>query len=94
MEADVRQRPPARVAEAAARMAALTGLPRGPTPVRPFFKSRGMTPRTGGQMPAKAEVTAHEDCTTAPREPRLEAAQSGQRVVCFLEAAHVVLAPF
>ena len=34
MEAAVRQRPPARGAEAAVRIAALTGLQRGPTPGR------------------------------------------------------------
>jgi transposase len=36
IEADLRQRPPARVAEAAARIADLTGLQRGPTQVRQF----------------------------------------------------------
>src|SRR5262245_16044219 len=38
IEAALRQRPPARVAEAAARMADLPGLQRGPTQVRQFFK--------------------------------------------------------
>ena len=37
--ADWRQRPPASVAEAAARIAALTGLQRGPTPVRQCLQS-------------------------------------------------------
>jgi transposase len=36
MEADFRQRPPATVAEATARMAQLTGLQRGPTQGRQF----------------------------------------------------------
>ncbi len=39
LEADVRQRPPASVAAAAVRLADLTGLPRGPTQVRKFFKA-------------------------------------------------------
>jgi hypothetical protein len=34
----LRQRPPASVAEAAVRIAALTGLQRGPTQVRQFLR--------------------------------------------------------
>lgn len=94
IEADVRQHPPATVAEAAARIAALTGLQRGPTQVRPFFKSLGMNPRTVGQIPAQADVTAQEDCKTEPLDPRLAEAQSGQRVVFFMDAAPCVFAPF
>ena len=94
MEAAVRPRPPASVAAAAARIAALTGLQRGPTQVRQCFKSLGMQLRKVGQMPAKAAGTAQEDFQTEQREPRWAEATSGQRVVCFLEAAHVVFAPF
>ena len=89
--ADVRQRPPARVAEAAARMADLTGLQRGPPQGRQFLQSLGMTPRKVGQMPANVDVAAQEACTIAPREPRLAEANAGQRVVVF-EAAPVMRA--
>lgn len=92
--ADLRQRPPASVAEAAARIAALTGLQRGPTQVRQFFQSLGMKPRKVGQSPAKADVTAPEAFKTAQLDPRWAAAKAGQRVVCFMEAAHGVFAPF
>jgi transposase len=81
------------VAEAAARIAQLTGLARGPTQVRQFLQSLGMQPRKVGQIPAKADVTAQEECKTGQREPRLEEAKAGQRLVCFMEAAHVVFAP-
>ena len=94
IEADVRQHPPARVAEAAARMTQLTGLARGPTQVRQFFKSLGMPPRKVGQIPAKADVTAQEAFKTGHLEPRLAEAKAGQRLVFFMEAAHVVFAPF
>ena len=87
IEADFRQRPPASVAEAAARIADLTGLERGPTQVRQFFKSLGMKPRKVGQIPAKADVTAQEAFKTGQLEPRLAEATSGQRLVFFLEAA-------
>src|SRR2546422_5343782 len=53
-----------------------------------------MQPRTVGQMPATAEGTAPEDVQTAPLAPRWAAATSGQRLVCFMEAAPGVFAPF
>jgi transposase len=58
IEADFQQRPPATVAEAAARIAALTGMTRKPTQVRQFLKALGMKPRTIGMLPAKANVEA------------------------------------
>jgi len=94
IEAACRQRPPARVAEAAARMADLTGLERGPTPGRQFLQSLGRKPRKVGQMPAKADVTAPEAFKTGQLEPRLADAKAGQRLVFFMDAAHVVFAPF
>ncbi len=93
-EADLRQRPPATVAEAAARMAPLTGLERRATQVRQFCKALGMKPRKVGQMPAKADVVAQEECQTGPLDPCLAEAHFGQRVVCFMEAAPLVFAPF
>ena len=45
-------------------------------------------------MPAPAAGAAQDTVKTAPRAPRLEEATAGQRVVCLMEAAHVVLAPF
>ena len=60
IEADFQQRPPATVAEAAARIAALTGVTRKPTQVRQFLKALGMKPRNVGMIPAKADVEAQE----------------------------------
>ena len=94
IEADFRQRPPARVAEAAQRIEQLTGLTRGPTQVRQFLKSLGMKRRKVGQIPAKADVEAQERFKTEALEPRLEEAKLGQRVVFFMDAAHFVFAPF
>ena len=82
------------MAEAAARIADLTGLQRGPTQVRQFLKSLGMKPRKVGQIPAKADVTAQEAFKTEQLEPRLAEAKAGQRVVFFMDAAHFVFAPF
>ena len=60
IEADFQQRPPATVAEAAARIEALTGIRRKPTQVRQFLKALGMQPRKVGMIPAKADVEAQE----------------------------------
>ena len=48
------QHPPATVAEAAARIQALTGIIRKPTQVRQFLNRLGMRPRRVGVLPAKA----------------------------------------
>jgi transposase len=60
LEAEFRQRPPATVAEAAARIAALTGIARKPTQVRQFLNALGMKPRKVGMIPAKADVDVQE----------------------------------
>jgi transposase len=60
IEAEFQQRPPATVAEAAARIEALTGIVRKPTQVRQFLKALGMQPRKVGMIPAKADVDAQE----------------------------------
>ena len=60
IEADFQPRPPATVAEAAARIEALTGMKRKPTQVRQFLKALGMKPRKVGMMPAKANVAAQD----------------------------------
>jgi len=62
IEADFQQRPPATVAEAAARIEALTGISRRPTQVRQFLKALGRKPREVGMIPAKADVEAQEAC--------------------------------
>ena len=62
IDAEFRQRPPATVAEAAARIAARTGIARKPTQVRQFLQALGMQPRKVGMMPAKADIEAPEAC--------------------------------
>jgi transposase len=60
LEAAFAQDPPATVAEAAARIATLTGIERKPTQVRQFLRSLGMKPLKVGMIPAKADVVAQE----------------------------------
>ncbi len=93
IEAEFQQRPPATVAEAAARIEALTGIARKPTQVRQFLKALGMRPRKVGMIPAKADVDAQEAFKKTGLEPRLAEAQAGHRAVFFMDAAHFVFAP-
>jgi transposase len=60
LEAYFLAHPPATVAEASAKITALTGIERGPTQVRQFLHSLGMKPRKVGTIPAKADVEAQE----------------------------------
>jgi transposase len=66
IEAEFRQHPPASVAEAAARIEALTGMTRKPTQVRQCLNRLGMRPRRVGVLPAKADVAAQEAFKKTP----------------------------
>jgi transposase len=93
LEAYFAQHPPATVAEAAAKIEALTGIARKPTQVRQFLKPLGLKPLKVGMIPAKATVAAQEAFKKS-LEPRLAEAQAGRRAVFFVDAAHFVFAPF
>ena len=45
-------------------------------------------------IPATADPEAQAAYLQHAIEPRLAAAQAGQQAVCFMDAAHFVLAPF
>jgi transposase len=60
LEAYFHQHPPATVAEAAAKIAELTGIVRKPTQVRQYLRALGMKPMKVGMLPAKADVEAQE----------------------------------
>ncbi len=60
LEAVLQHHPPATVAEAAARIEAVSGIARKPTQVRQFLRSLGMKPLKVGTIPAKADVVAQE----------------------------------
>jgi transposase len=60
LEAYFHQHPPATVAEAAAKIAELTGIVRQPTQVRQYLRALGMKPMKVGMLPAKADVEAQE----------------------------------
>jgi transposase len=82
------------VAEAGERIAELTGIRRKPSQVRCFLKRIGMKPRRVAAVPAKADLKAQQEFHDKVLQPKLQQAQSGQRVLFFMDAAHFVLAPF
>jgi transposase len=62
--------------------------------VAKFLKSKGMKRLKTGIIPAKADVEKQEKFKKEELEPRLDEAKEGKRVVCFVDAAHFVFAPF
>lgn len=88
------EHPPATVAEAAEKIAELTGVQRKPTQIRKFLKHIGMKPRRMAAIPAKANVQEQKEFQHQKLEPRLDEAKAGHRAVFFVDAAHFVLAPF
>ena len=88
------QHPPATVAEAAEKIAELTGVRRKPTQVRQFLKRLGMAPRKVAAIPAKVDVAVQKEFKENILEPRLNEALAGLRAVFFIDASHFVLAPF
>lgn len=88
------QYPPVTAAEAGEKIAELTGIRRKPSQVRSFLKRMGMKPRRMAAIPAKADVKAQQKFHDEALQPKLQEAQSGQRVLFFMDAAHFVLAPF
>jgi transposase len=93
VEEALRKQPPRSVKEAAARIAALTGVRRGLTPVRSWLHRLGLRYRKVGMIPAKANPQAQALFRQEQLEPRLRQAQAGQRRVLFVDAAHFVLGP-
>jgi transposase len=94
IESYFREHPPASVKEAMAKIEELTGIKRSENRIREFLKSIGMAPRKVSMIPAKADPDEQERFIEEELEPRLKEAESGQRVVFFVDAAHFVLAPF
>jgi len=88
------EHPPATIKQAMAKIEELTGLKRGETQVRTFLKAIGMEYRKVGMLPAKADPEKQDQFKQEELEPTLEEAQTGQRKVYFVDAAHFVLAPF
>ena len=86
--------PPKNLNEAAAKIEELTGIKRSPKRVGVYLKKLGFQLRKVGMIPAKADIQAQDKFLQEELTPKLEQAQSGERTVFFVDAAHFVLAPF
>lgn len=93
VEEALKDQPPRSVKEAAARIAALTGVRRGLTQIRQWMRSLGWRYRKVGMIPAKADPPTQARYLAEQLQPRLREAQAGQRKVFFVDAAHFVLGP-
>ena len=89
-----KEHPPATVKEAVSIIEKLTGLKRSETQIRRFLKSIGLKRLKVGHVPSKADLDEQERFIEEELEPRLKEAESGERKVFFVDAAHFVLAPF
>jgi transposase len=86
--------PPATIKEAQAKIEELTGLKRSQTQIRAYLKTMGLKCRKVGMLPAQADPDEQAQFKQEKLEPALQQAQSGQRKLFFVDAAHFVLAPF
>jgi len=89
-----RKNPPRSTAQAAADIERLTGIRRGLTQVRKFLTGMGLKLRKLGMIPAKADAAEQREFLDEQLRPRLRQARRLRRVVCFVDAAHFVHAPY
>ena len=82
------------MAEAQAKIEALTGIKRSPRQIRVFLKGMGMSCLKVGFIPGKGsdpdKIQEQETFRKEKLEPLLEEAQAGKRAVFFVDAAHFV----
>jgi len=89
-----KKNPPASTHEAIHRIKELTGIQRSPTQTRAFLKRIGMKFIKTGHVPAKADPEKQEQWLENTLTPAIELAKQGQAHLLFMDAAHMVLAPF
>lgn len=94
IEAHFREHPPASIKEAMSKIEEMTGLKRSEKRIRKLLISMGIKRRKIGIIPAKADSEKQQSFKEKDLEPRLKEAKSHHRVLCFVDAAHFVLAPF
>jgi len=94
IETYFKEHPPATIKEAMSIIEELTGLKRSEIQVRKFLKRIGLKRLKAGHVPSKADSDEQERFINEDMEPRLEEAESGERKVFFVDAAHFVLSPF
>lgn len=92
--ASFNQHAPLSLAEARYRIIELTGIQRDISRVESFLKRHGFAYRKCGYLPGKADPEKQQRWLEESFEGELQAAQKGQKVLLFMDAAHFVLSNF
>lgn len=87
-------RPPLSLAEARHRIIELTGIERDISRIEAFLKRHGFMYRKCGYVPGKANPEKQQQWLEESFQSELEAAQRGEKVLLFVDAAHFVLSQF
>lgn len=88
------EKPPLTLSEAKDRILQLTGIQRDNSRVEAFLKRHGFVYRKCGYVPGKADPQQQQKWLEESFEAELQAAQKGQKVLLFMDAAHFVLSQF
>lgn len=86
--------PPMNANEAKSRIEKLTGISRSPSQVRAFMKRHGLHYIKTGHIPAKADTEQQKQWIKSTLEPAIEEAKNKKCHLLFMDAAHLILAPF
>lgn len=88
------KQPPLTLSEAAYRIEQLTRLKRDNSRVEAFLKRHGFVYRKCGYVPGKADPQQQAQWLEEQLETEIQAAQKGEKVLLFVDAAHFVLSQF
>jgi transposase len=88
---DFNKNPVCSIAQAAARIKALTGIERKPTQVRAFMRRHGFKYRKLAAVPGKLNPEKQKQFLEETLEPAIEKAQKGEVELLFCDAAHFTL---
>ncbi len=88
------EHPPLSLAEARHRVIALTSIERDISRIEVFLKRHGFVYRKCGYVPGKADPEKQQQWLEESFEAELQAAQKGEKVLLFVDAAHFVLSQF
>jgi transposase len=91
---DFNKNPVCSIAQAAARIKALTGIERKPTQVRAFMRRHGFKYRKLAAVPGKLNPEKQKQFLEETLEPAIEKAQKGEVELLFCDAAHFTLSAF
>ena len=86
--------PPLSLAQARHRVIELTGIERDISRIEAFLKRHGFVYRKCGYVPGKADPQKQQQWIEEAFQTELQAAQKGEKVLLFVDAAHFVLSHF